>query len=69
MLNRKMTLEEFKEFMKAQRSEIDKYKWCLGEKLHHDPLIDRTYNDIGIEWINLYAEQFREEWSFEKDSK
>ena len=38
------------------------HKWCLGVELHHDPLNDKSLNDIYCEWIKKYAAKFREEW-------
>lgn len=61
-MSRKMNSVELKEFLAAQCEEILKYKWCLGEQLHHDPLLDKTMEDIGHEWIQLFARRYREEW-------
>ena len=61
-MSRKMTTIELKEFLAAQCEEIMKYKWCLGIQLHHDPLLDKTMEDIGHEWIQLFARQYRIEW-------
>lgn len=61
-MSRKLTSEEMKEFLRSQCEEILKYKWCLGEKLHHDPLLDKTINEIGHEWIQLYAREYRKKW-------
>jgi len=46
-----------------QIQEIDKYKWCLGERIGHDPLHDRSYNEIAQEWIDRYAARFRTDWT------
>ncbi len=46
-----------------QIQEIDRYKWCLGEKLGHDPLRDRSYDEIASEWIQKYAAEFRAGWA------
>ena len=62
MSNMKMTPEDLKNFMKDQCLEIEKYKWNLGIKLSHDPLIDRSYNDICAEWISNFSIQYRQEW-------
>lgn len=61
-MSRKLTAIEMKEFLSSQCEEILKYKWYLGEKLHHDPLLDKTINDIGHEWIQLYAREYRKKW-------
>lgn len=58
----KMNNLELKEFLKAQVEEIMKYKWCLGVKLCHDPLLDRSIEEIGFEWVSLFAKQYRNEW-------
>ena len=59
-MSRKLTAIEMKEFLSSQCEEILKYKWYLGEKLHHDPLLDKTINDIGhvmgIKTIAEYVE-------------
>jgi len=39
--------------------EMEKYKWYLGVQLQHDPLQDRSLNDIYCEWIDKYAADFR----------
>lgn len=53
----------FEDCLKAEIQEIDKYKWCLGVALKHDPLQDRTLNEIAMEWIQKYAADFREYWN------
>lgn len=58
----KMTPKDLKDFMNDQCKEIEKYKWCLGIQLHHDPLLDRSYNEICSEWINNFSIQYRKEW-------
>jgi hypothetical protein len=63
-----MTSVNFKEFLYAQCKEIEKYKWYLGVQLHHDPLLDRTIEDIGCEWIQLFAADYRKYWE-EKNKK
>ncbi len=50
------------ESLRAEIEEIEKFKWCLGERLGHDPLLDRSMNDICQEWINKYAAEFRKWW-------
>lgn len=51
------------EMLQAQIIEIEKYKWCLGIQLGHDPLLDKSLNEICMEWINLYASEYREYWN------
>jgi hypothetical protein len=53
---------EMEETIKAEIDEIEKYKWYLGERIGHDPLIDRSMNDICNEWIEKYAQCFRKHW-------
>jgi hypothetical protein len=53
----------FDAYLKAQIHEIEKYKWCLGVQLKRDPLLDRSYDDICLEWIRLYAAEFRKHWN------
>ena len=50
------------ESLRAEIEEIEKFKWCLGERLGHDPLLDRSMNDICQEWITKYAADFRKWW-------
>lgn len=50
-------MDNFKNFMKAQILEIEKYKWIESEKAGHD------LGQIAcIEWIKKYAVMFRLEW-------
>jgi hypothetical protein len=50
------------ETLRAEIEEIEKYKWYLGERLGYDPLRDRSMNDICQEWIEKYAQAFRQHW-------
>ena len=54
------------ESLRAEIEEIEKYKWCLGERLGHDPLLDRSMNDICQEWISKHAADFRKWWQNER---
>jgi hypothetical protein len=54
--------KEMEETIKAEIDEIEKYKWYLGERIGHDPLIDRSMNDISNEWIEKHAQDFRKHW-------
>lgn len=54
--------QELRESARAQLEEIARYQWYLGERLGRDPLLDRTREDIALEWIALYAADFRREW-------
>jgi hypothetical protein len=53
---------ELLESLRAEIEEIEKFKWCLGVQLGHDPLLDRSMNDICQEWITKYAADFRKWW-------
>jgi hypothetical protein len=57
-----MSPDEFRVYAAMQVEEINKYKWCLGVELGHDPLQDRCLNDIAREWIERYAADFRRRW-------
>ena len=46
-----------------EAQEMDKYKWDLGVSLGHDPLNDRTLNDIYMEWISKCAKAFQINWA------
>jgi len=46
----------------AEILEMEKYKWCLGVQLQHDPLQDHSLNEIYCEWIDKYAAEFRKQW-------
>ncbi len=63
-----MSREEMRAFAKRQLEEIDKYKWCLGEQLGHDPLYDRSYDQIACEWISLHGAEFRDMWRQQADA-
>jgi len=54
--------EDVQKSLEAEIREMEKYKWYLGEKLNHDPLQDRSLNDIYCEWIEKYASDFRRDW-------
>jgi hypothetical protein len=54
--------EERRACARAQIHEMEKYRWYLGERLGHDPLLDRTRNEICAEWIARYAAEFRAWW-------
>jgi hypothetical protein len=41
---------------------MERYKWYLGVQLQHDPLQDRSLNEIYCEWIAKYAADFRKFW-------
>lgn len=58
--------EEINKSIEAEIHEMEKYKWCLGVQLQHDPLRDRSLNDIYCEWIDKYAADFRKFWSDKK---
>ena len=53
---------DFQACIKAEIAEMDKFKWFLGEQLGHDPLQDRSLNEIYREWINKFGAAFREWW-------
>jgi hypothetical protein len=57
---------ELLECLRAEIEEIEKFKWYLGERLGHDPLLDRSMNDICQEWISKYAADFRKWWQQQK---
>jgi hypothetical protein len=60
--NPKPSEEEIQKTLEAEIREMEKYKWCLGVQLQHDPLQDRSLNDIYTEWIEKYAAEFRKHW-------
>jgi SRSO17 transposase len=57
-----MDSKELKAKMIAEAQEIDKYKWDLGVALGHDPLNDKSLNDIYKDWINKNAAAFQIHW-------
>jgi len=65
---RRLSGEEIQKSIEAEIQEMEKYKWCLGVQLRHDPLQDRSLNDIYTEWIEKYAAAFRKEWEDRKNS-
>jgi hypothetical protein len=58
----RMSQDELRQFATMQVQEIERYKWCLGVRLGHDPLRDRELNAIAKEWIDNYAAGFRAEY-------
>jgi len=58
--------DETRRCLDAEVLEMEKYKWCLGVHLQHDPLMDRTLNEIYCEWIDKYAADFRKDWEKRK---
>jgi len=54
--------QRLKEYLNAQIEEVYKFKWCMGEEMHRDPLEEFTLNDIFIMWIHINASRFRVEW-------
>jgi hypothetical protein len=54
--------EELRKSVEAELIEMEIYKWNLGVQLKHDPLQDRSLNDIYCEWIGKYAADFRNRW-------
>lgn len=57
-----MDANQLKAFAQAQIREIEKFKWCLGVNLGHDPLEDLSMNDIASNWIEMHSAQFRKHW-------
>ncbi len=53
---------DFNAFIKAQIDEMEKHKWFEGVKLGHNPLQDRTLNEIYLDWIEKYGADFRKHW-------
>ena len=45
-------------YLEAQREEIEKYIWCLGTEIGHNPREDRTESELGCEWIDNYGCDF-----------
>ena len=61
--------KDMRECIEAEIREMEKYKWCLGVHLQHDPLRDRSLNDIYCEWIDKYAAEFRKNWENRKQGE
>jgi hypothetical protein len=61
--------KEMEETIKAEIEEIERYKWYLGERIGHDPLLDRSMNEICKEWIQQNALLFRENREMVKRNK
>lgn len=60
----KMTLEQW---MKLQCEEIEKFIWCEGVRLGHDPTLDKTRDEWALIWIQCHAEKMRKEAEDVKD--
>ena len=52
--------EEFKEFLKDQKHEMEIHKWIESEKVGHD-----LGNEAIKDWIDKYADEFRQNWNRE----
>jgi hypothetical protein len=50
----------------AQIAEMERFKWFMGEQIGHDPLRDRSINEIYEEWIEKFGAAFRKWWEEEK---
>jgi len=62
-LRREMTDQcDLQEYVKAQITEMERFKWFLGTQLGYDPLRDRSLNEIYTEWIQKYGAAFRGFW-------
>lgn len=61
--------DDIKKSIQAEILEMEKYKWYLGVQLQHDPLQDRSLNDIYCEWIDKYAADFRKFWEGKKQTE
>ncbi len=57
-----------REFIKAELAEMEKFRWRLGKKIGHDPLNDRSLNEIYGEWIIKYSEAFKNWWTNNKSN-
>jgi len=57
---------ELRESAQAEREEMLKYKWYLGEKLGHDPENDRPAWEIFAEWVARHAAGFRKNWDAQR---
>ena len=60
---------EFREHLLAELEEILRYKWYLGEEMKQDPLESMSMDEICLQWINKYAEAFRNNWKREMKQK
>jgi hypothetical protein len=45
-------------YLAAQREEIERFIWCKGTELNHNPIEDKTEEEWFIEWIEQYGEVF-----------
>ncbi|HUI93016.1 MAG TPA: hypothetical protein VLX68_12280 [Chitinivibrionales bacterium] len=61
-MEKKASGKEMNDAVLAEINEIEKFKWYLGERIGHDPLIGRSMDDICREWIEKHAEAFRKNW-------
>jgi hypothetical protein len=57
---------DLQECNKAQIHEMERFKWFMGEQIGHDPLRDRSINEIYEEWIEKFGASFRVWWEEEK---
>lgn len=54
----------FKEFLKAQKHEMEVHKWLESEKAGHD-----LGNAAVQDWIDKHAKEFREKWDEDHPSR
>ena len=64
----RMSREEFRRYVARECQAIRDYQWNLGIVLGRDPRLDRTENDIALEWITNHAASFRIKWNHNRSA-
>lgn len=49
-----------KAYMQAQAEEIQKFIWCMGVEIGHDPRQEHSESELGCLWVSKYAVEFAE---------
>lgn len=56
--------------MQAQTEEIQKFIWCLGVEIGHDPRQEHSDSELGLMWVSQYAGDFsrahRKEYEYDE---
>lgn len=52
--------KDLSEFNLIQCEEINKYIWIKGIEIGHDPRLDQSENELAMEWIVQFRQQYRD---------
>jgi len=54
--------QDLRESAQATWEEFLRHKWRMGVQLGHNPLDDRSVNELFADWIAQHAAGFRQHW-------